>query len=53
VDILDGTGKKVYDSAAFPGPAKKDLPVPPLAAGSYKFECSIHPTLMFGTLTVQ
>jgi cytochrome c oxidase subunit 2 len=53
VDILDGSGKKVYDSKDFPGPAAQDLPVPPLPAGSYKFECSIHPTLMFGTLTVQ
>jgi cytochrome c oxidase subunit II len=53
VDVLDSTGKKVYDSKEFNGPAVRDLPVPPIAAGTYKFECSIHPTLMFGTLTVQ
>jgi plastocyanin len=53
VDVLDGSGKKVFDGKDFPGPATQDYGVGPLAAGSYKFECSIHPTLMFGTLTVQ
>ena len=52
VDILDGSGKKVFDGKDFPGPAQKTYDVPALAAGSYKFECSIHPSLMSGTLTV-
>ena len=35
------------------GRASSDYGVSPLPAGAYKFECSIHPALMFGTLTVQ
>ena len=53
VDILDASGAKVVDTKDYPGPEARDLPIPPLPAGTYKFECSIHPTLMFGTLTIQ
>ncbi len=53
VDILDASGKKVVDNKDFPGPAAQDYAIPPLPAGTYKFECSIHPAQMFGTLTVQ
>jgi cytochrome c oxidase subunit II len=53
VDVLDGSGKKVFDGQDFPGPGIRDYGVSPLPAGDYKFECSIHPTLMFGTLKVQ
>jgi plastocyanin len=52
VDILDGTGKKVFDGKDFPGVEQRTYDVPALAAGAYKFECSIHPSLMSGTLTV-
>lgn len=51
IDILDGSGKKVFDGKDFPGVATHEYDVPPLDAGTYKFECSIHPALMFGDLT--
>ena len=53
VDILDASGTKVEDNKDFPGVAAQDYQEQPLPAGTYKFECSIHPTIMFGTLTVQ
>jgi plastocyanin len=53
VDILDGSGAKVFDGKDFPGPKKTTYDVAPLKPGTYKFECSIHPQNMFGTLTVQ
>jgi plastocyanin len=53
VDILDAGGAKVFDGKDFPGPGVRDYPVEGLAAGTYQFICSIHPTLMTGTLTVQ
>jgi plastocyanin len=52
IDILDASGKKVFDGKDFAGPAQQTYDVPALAAAKYKFECSIHPTLMFGDLTV-
>jgi plastocyanin len=51
VDILDAAGKKIFDGKDFPGPKVETYDVPPLAAGTYKFECSIHPDLMNGELT--
>jgi plastocyanin len=52
VDILDASQKKIFDGKDFPGPATKTYDVPALKAGTYKFECSIHPALMNGELTV-
>jgi hypothetical protein len=52
VDILDGSGAKVFDGKDFPGVAQRVYDVPALKAGAYKFECSIHPALMNGQLTV-
>ena len=53
VDIIDVGGTKVFDGQDFPGPGVRDYGVTPLPAGEYRFDCSIHPTLMFGTLKVQ
>ena len=55
VAIHEGSpqGPEVFRGEIFPGPAKKTYDVPPLAAGTYGFICSVHPTTMTGTLTVQ
>ncbi len=52
VAIKDGTGTFVFKGDTFPGIAKQDYEVSPLAAGAYTFECTVHPN-MTGTLTVQ
>jgi cytochrome c oxidase subunit 2 len=46
------TGDEVFKGEIFPGVKKTQYQVPPLAAGTYAFVCSVHPT-MTGTLTVQ
>jgi cytochrome c oxidase subunit II len=45
-------GDVVYDGEIFSGDAVKAYEVGPLAAGTYPFECFVHPT-MIGTLTVE
>jgi plastocyanin len=50
----DGSNVAVQgDTAFFTGPGKRDYTVPPLAAGSYKYICQVHPTSMMGELTVK
>jgi len=46
------TGDEVFKGEVFPGVAKKTYDIPALAAGSYAYVCTVHPT-MTGTLTVQ
>jgi mono/diheme cytochrome c family protein/plastocyanin len=55
VVILDASGKPVSmgDTSFFTGPQKKSYAVPALAAGTYQFECQVHPTTMKGTLEVK
>jgi plastocyanin len=51
IDILGTDGTKIFDGKDFPGPATMTYDVPPLKAGTYRFDCSIHPALMNGQLT--
>jgi cytochrome c oxidase subunit 2 len=46
------TGEEVFKGEVFPGVAKKTYDIPALAAGTYAYVCTVHPT-MTGTLTVQ
>ena len=58
VDIYEGqgtTGARVFDGGApFEGKETKIYAIPPLAAGTYTFNCRAHPIpAMTGTLTVK
>lgn len=48
--IKDASGAQVFKTDVFPGVAKRSYQVPALAAGSYAFSCTVHPT-MTGTIT--
>jgi plastocyanin len=52
IQIKDSTGAVKFTGATFNGVATKPYDVPALDAGSYPFQCTVHPT-MTGTLTVK
>ncbi|MFI5042034.1 MAG: cupredoxin domain-containing protein [Acidimicrobiales bacterium] len=52
IQIKDSTGAVKFTGATFNGVATQAYQVPALAAGTYPFQCTVHPT-MTGTLTVQ
>ena len=52
VEIKDSSGAVKFAGATFNGVAKQAYQVPALAAGSYPFQCTVHPT-MTGTLTIK
>jgi plastocyanin len=41
------------DTSFFTGPGERDYQVPALTAGTYVYNCVVHPTTMKGTLTIQ
>ena len=52
IEIKDSTGAVKFTGATFNGVATQPYQVPALAAGTYPFLCTVHPT-MTGTLTVK
>jgi plastocyanin len=52
VEIRDGSGASVFKGQIITGPSKASYQVPALPAGSYMFQCDVHPN-MTGTLTVK
>lgn len=49
----DATGTSVGATELAAGPVVQTLKIGPLDAGSYYYQCDVHPTTMIGVLTVQ
>jgi plastocyanin len=46
-------GKELFKGAAITGPTTTDYKISPLKAGTYYFQCDIHPESMNGTVSVK
>lgn len=53
VQIMKPDGSTAFQGQIIPGGQEASYAVPALPAGSYTFICSVHPTIMTGTITVQ
>ena len=53
IEIQDAGGASIFRGDIFNGVATRTYDIPALAPGSYPFICSVHPTTMIGTLTVE
>ena len=54
VDVFDSQGgTSLAAGSIIAGPAQENLEVPAQAAGTYFFQCDVHPTTMTGTITVK
>ncbi len=47
------TGQTLFQGDIINGPASTTYSIQALPAGTYYFVCTVHPTVMIGTLTVQ
>jgi plastocyanin len=52
VELKDGAGASVYQGEVFNGVETRVYDVPALAAGTYTFLCTVHPS-MTGSATLQ
>ena len=52
IEIKNSAGADAFKGEIFPGVATKTYAVPALKAGTYPFQCTVHPN-MTGTLTVK
>jgi plastocyanin len=49
----DASGTQIMSGDIVTGPGQATYDVPPLAPGTYFYDCIVHPTTMTGTLTVK